>query len=137
MYFNKQLQSGILKAIALVMVMTFVAISACACQPRLSADQKEVCDKVDEMFEDVADILDADFEKQIKRIDGKIVYIAKLICDDADVEMAEVIGETLFDAAGTKLEREDIVLVIYYGNLRTDNVYRIYDENEIDGDKLE
>ncbi len=128
---NTKILVRIFSAITLILIL-MASLSSCV---QLTDKQEKACSKADEIFEGTSEIIQANFSRKIKKIDGKTVYIAKLASNHATQQKAVDLKDIIYPAAKSTLEDVGIVLVIEYGDSK-DNHYRMFDASKINENKL-
>ena len=105
---------------------------------KLTDTQENACEEVNSYFVETAKLLNSEYTKVITKIDNQLVYIAEFKCinNDASSSIANTLSEVTWPRMEEVLEKEDITLVIYYGNVNEPKMYRMYDTYKLDDTKL-
>ncbi len=123
------------KIVSLLLVSVFM-LSLCACGVSLTKEQENCCEEADELFSSMAKELDLEFDREIKKEDGNILYVVTL---DFDGTLNDSNGRTfqqyVLPVAESILGEEDIYVVLYL-NQNGEEAYRIID-SKLDPDILD
>jgi hypothetical protein len=124
------------KTLITLLVFSLLAVVLCGCggAPTLTEAQKAVCEDCDAEMQNIAEIASLDFSSKTCTIDGNLVYLVDFsnTKNAANNENAKLILNAAQTYCASKLEEENMKLVVYYHNADSSKEYQLFDEDELD-----